>query len=235
MVSFSRSIGSRRSCRSRSSRTGKNGISFSRCPCSGFIYALQGREPLEYLNPHHLLWVPIQALVLRVASIGGLEPTLVLQWVGILINLATLLGFYRLVRLIQPNRWIAAAWTTFLGLTPLFYFLGSQNQPYSLALLCLVIFLHAWRYAETSSRPAWRPLAVAGLALALAILLQQAAVLLVFGAAAAWVAADWPPSRSRLITATCWTLAIGLLVAFLYMAAAGLQGILTPEALREWL
>src|SRR5439155_1840848 len=150
----------------------------------GFVYGLQARSPLDYLNPHHLLWLPLQSLLLNASSAFAFSSSGVFQGVGVLANLLTLYGFYRLLQSRTRAARMAGLWTLVLAFSPQFWFLGFQNQPYPLVMLCLVVFFWSWQKADKEEKKQ-RFFILAGLALAVATLLQQAAVLLVAGAAMA--------------------------------------------------
>src|SRR3954468_21487207 len=59
----------------------------------GYTYFLQGYAALESLNPHHLAWIPAQAILDRAAALAGVHPLTLASFLGAFLSALTLALF----------------------------------------------------------------------------------------------------------------------------------------------
>jgi hypothetical protein len=198
----------------------------------GYIYRLQALGPFqgENINPHHVLWFPIQRAIAAVTSAAASPSPEAFQFVGILINSLTLALLCLL--LVRMTRRLALPFvmTIFIAFTPRIWSLGLQNQPYPLLDLCVVAFL--WTVAGWRS-PSRLRLAASGLALAAAVLLQQAMALTVPAVAFGYVVAGAGPLKEKLKLGAKWAGGTTLGVAAVYAWMARAAGV-RPAGFLQW-
>jgi len=181
------------------------------------IYGLQPHWFYNF-NPHHLLWIPAQAMFARVASWLGDPTTVPFQLIGILASTATLFLFYLLLRRACGNPVFACGAIIFIAFSPEFWHLGLQNRVYAFVFLALVLYLMVWQTTD-GSPPTGLRLAAAGLLVVLLALLQQAMVLLVGAGAIVLMVLSRDSWRARIFRALGWSAGIGLAVFLAYISA----------------
>jgi hypothetical protein len=185
----------------------------------GYLYRLEALQPAEgvNINPHHLLWYPIQKAIAAVTSAIGSPSTEAFQFFGIFINSLTLALFCLLLVRLTRRQAIPLAMTIFIAFSPRIWNLGFQNQPYPLLDLCVVGFL--WTVADWRA-PSRLRLVASGTALAAAILLQQAMALAVPAVAIGFVVAGGGSFKRRLKLAAGWAggTTLGVAAAYAIMA-----------------
>jgi hypothetical protein len=198
----------------------------------GYIYRLKALGPPQgdNVNPHHLLWYPIQKAIAEVTSAVGSPSPEAFQLFGIFINSFSLALFCLLLLRLAHRLALPIAMTIFIAFSPRIWRLGLQNQPYPLLDLCVVAFL--WALAERSAPSRWR-LAAGGLALFAAVMLQQAMALVVPAVAAGFVLAGAGPFKDRLKLAARWAGGTALAVAAAYALMAWVAGI-KPAGFLSW-
>jgi hypothetical protein len=184
----------------------------------GYEYYLGVLQPDAFYNviSHHLLWNPIQMLLLRIATSLGYKGPVPFQIFGILLSCATLFFFYVLLVETCRNKLFAAASVLLVAFSPRFWYLGFQNQPYPLMFLAFVLYLHAWR-TKDGGAPAGLRLAASGLCLAAAIFMQQGAAFLVPAGGLVLLLLGTDPPRRRWIRAIAWGAGIGAIVVPIYV------------------
>jgi len=113
----------------------------------GYVYRLVmlGPDRLEYMDHAHLLWEPLQILMVAIARPLGNSTIFPFQIFGILVNCATLFLFWILLRRVSGNSLFASVAVITVACSPRFWYLGSQNEPYPLLFLFAVLYL-AWSY-----------------------------------------------------------------------------------------
>ncbi|MGD1105015.1 MAG: hypothetical protein ABSA59_23460 [Terriglobia bacterium] len=198
----------------------------------GYIYRLQALGPAQgvYINPHHLLWYPIQKAIAEVTSAVASPSPEAFQLFGILINAFSLALFCLLLVRLTKRLALPLAMTIFIAFSPRIWNLGLQNQPYPLLDLFVVAFL--WTVAETGA-PSRRRLAAGGLALFAAVMLHQAMALVVAAVAAGLVLAGAGPFKDRLKLAAGWAGGTALGVAAAYALMARVAGV-KPAGFLNW-
>jgi hypothetical protein len=192
----------------------------------GYRDRLYGLPPYHFynMNPHHLAWVPIQALIASVAGWFGDPTTVPFQVVGIVVNCGTLFLLFQLLHKTGGNAVFAGAIETLVAFSPQFWRLGLENRPYTLLFLVLVLYQSAW-CTENGAPPSGLRLLFAGLLLLAAVLLQQATVLLVIAAVIVLIASGSDELRTRVWRGLVWGGSIGAAGLTLYLGA----WIRTPE------
>jgi hypothetical protein len=190
----------------------------------GYTYRLQALQPAEggFINPHHLLWYPIQRVIAEVGSAVGSPSPEVFQLFGVLINSVSLALLCLLLVRLTNRLAVPVAMTIFIAFSPRIWNLGLQNQPYPLLDLFVVVFL--WTVAGRAV-PSRLRLAAGGLALAAAVLLQQAMALVVPAVAFGFVLAGEGPFKGRLKLAAIWAGGTTLVVAAVYALMARAAGV----------
>jgi hypothetical protein len=198
----------------------------------GYIYRLEALRPAQSanINPHHLLWYPLQKAIAGVASGVGSPSPEAFQLFGILTNSFSLALFCLLLVRLTHRRALPLAMTIFIAFSPRIWNLGFQNQPYPLLDLCVVAFL--WTAAERGA-PSRLRLAASGLALAAAVLLHQAMALAVPAVAVGLVLAGAGPFKDRLKLAAGWAGGTTLGVAAAYALMARVAGV-KPAGFLNW-
>ncbi len=201
----------------------------------GYVYRLEALEPFNgsMFNPHHLLWYPAQILVTKVAEALGVPTTVPFQLFGIVLNIATLFLFYRLLRGIQGSTAFSVAATLFVAFSPKIWLLGLQNQPYPLVFLLIVLYLRVWQ-AEAGVLPSTKSRISAALALSGATFFQQAAAILVPAGALALFVSGQGGFRRRLARAVAWGAGTAILIGSVYLFIAVLAGVLSPKDFLRW-
>jgi hypothetical protein len=199
----------------------------------GYVYRLQALGPAQgdNINPHHLLWYPIQKAIAVVTSAVGSPSAEAFQLFGILINSFSLALFCLLLVRLAHRPALSLAITVFIAFSPRIWNLGLQNQPYPLLDLCVVAFL--WTVAARGA-PTRLRLAAGGLALFAAIMLHQAMALAVPAVAAGFVLAGVGPFKNRLKLAAIWAGAVALGVAAAYALMARVAGV-NPAGFLNWI
>jgi Protein O-mannosyl-transferase TMEM260-like len=202
----------------------------------GYMYRLYASLPgrVTNANPQHLLWNSVQLALVDGSRLFGSKSPLPFQIFGILVNCTTLFLSYRLLRAAGANSLLAAAGTAFIGFSPQFWFLGLQNEPYPLTFLFIVLLLSQWQVEEAVAPRGLRLLA-AGLFLSGAILLHQAAILLLPAAALALVFYGSGSIRERIWIASCWACGIGMAVFLSYLGFWHLAMPGPPVHFGQWL
>ena len=198
----------------------------------GYIYRLQALGPPrgENINPHHLLWYPIQKAIAEVTSAVRSPSPEAFQLFGILTNSLSLALFCLLLARLTNRLALPLAMTIFIAFSPRIWKLGLQNEPYPLLDLCLVAFL--WTVAERGA-PSRLRLAAGGLALFAAVMLQQAMALVVPAVTAGFVLAGAGTFKDRLKLAAKWAGSTALGVAAAYALMARVAGI-KPAGFLNW-
>ena len=181
------------------------------------IYGLQP-DGFYAFNPHHLLWIPGQALIAKIAAGLGDPTTVPFQLVGILASTVTLFLFYLLLRRACDNPVFASSAIIFIAFSPEFWHLGLQNRVYAFVFLALVIYLMLWQTPD-GTPPTGSRLIAAGLLIVLLALLQQAMVLLVGAGAIVLVVLSKDAWRAGIFRALAWSAGIGLAVFLAYIGA----------------
>jgi hypothetical protein len=161
----------------------------------GYMYPLEGLEPLESMNAHHLFWIPVQAVFDAMARACGIGPLSFCQTAGIILSGIFLMVLYVFaVRLSQSKPW-SAVLVLFLALTPQYWFLTIQNLPYIPFFIFVVLAVwSSLHYQETEKR--W-PMMEACALLALAVHFQQAGLLLFFALGLFFIWREWTSGRKR--------------------------------------
>jgi hypothetical protein len=198
----------------------------------GYTYRLEALEPAnaDYINPHHVLWYPVQkALVVATSKLADGSPEAI-QIFGIAVTCVSLALFCLLLVRLTGRLLPPLAITAFIAFSPQVWEHALQNQPYPLLYLFLVLFF--WTVSG-SARPSARRLVCGGAALAAAVLFQQAMVLAIPAAALGLAFIADGPLKHRLVRYTVWTGSTLLLVAAAYITAAGLIG-LGPSGFFGW-
>ena len=87
----------------------------------GYFYRLQALQPAEggFINPHHLLWYPIQKAISEVASAVGSSSPEVFQLFGIIVNAVSLVLFYLLLVHLTKRLALPLAMTIFTRISVL--------------------------------------------------------------------------------------------------------------------
>jgi hypothetical protein len=198
----------------------------------GYIYRLAALQPADgaNINPHHLLWYPVQRAFARVASALGSPSTEAFQVFGIFVNSSALALLCLLLVRLTKRRALPFVITIFIAFSPRVWDLGFQNQPYPLLDLCLVAFL--WTMAG-SGAPSRLRLTASGLALGAAVLLHQAMALAVPAVAIGFVVAGAGPVKDRLKRAAAWAGCTALGVAAVYALMAAAAGV-KPAGFLNW-
>jgi hypothetical protein len=193
----------------------------------GFVYQLLGRDLAKGMNPHHLLWNAMQALVVRLDALLGIRSLLPLQLVGMACGVLSGVLLYRLLLGAANRRDIAFVATLFVVFAPWTWFMAFQNQPYALMFLLLIVLLGCCVTPDGAMPRGWRFAAAAASAVGM-VMLQQAAVLIVIGAAVCFFAfGGWR-------RATAWLLATGVPIALVYALVGGLVGVRSLSEFWRW-
>jgi len=190
----------------------------------GYSYWLEALQPYDggNVNPHHLLWYPIQRGIAAVTSALGSSSTDTFQTSGILITSFALALLCLLLARLTGRVALPFAITIFIAFSPHTWDVVLQNQPYTLLALCIVAFL--WTMAEWDA-PSPLRLIASGLALGVAILLQQAMAVAVPAVAIGFVVSGSGHWKDRLKRAAGWAGGITLGVAAVYGLMARAAGI----------
>ena len=186
------------------------------------IYGLQPHWFYNF-NPHHLIWIPGQALIARIAAGLGDPTTVPFQLVGIFASTVTLFLFYVLLRRSCDNPVFASTAIIFIAFSPEFWHLGLQNRVYAFVFLALVIYLMLWQTPD-GTPPTGSRLVAAGVLVVLLALLQQAMVLFVGAGAVVLMVPSKDRWRARIFRALAWSAGIGLAVSIAYISAWSLAG-----------
>jgi hypothetical protein len=198
----------------------------------GYLYRLVALKPFQgrWINPHHLLWYPIEIVLAQVTSRFGFASTEAFQVFGILLQCCSVALFFLLLRRVTNRLVLPVAITIFLAFSPNIWKLGLQNLPNPLLHLFLMLFL--WAVAADGTLSHLR-LVLGGLALALAVCLHQAAALLVPAVAVAFVLTAGGSIRRRLTLAALWACGTTLTVTAVYAAVAGAVPV-KPGHFMDW-
>src|SRR6266446_6456615 len=92
-------------------------------------------DRLAMMDHAHLLWEPLQILMVAIARPLGNSIVVPFQIFGILVNCATLFLFWILLRKVSGSILFASTAVITVGFSPRFWYLGFQNQPYPLLFL----------------------------------------------------------------------------------------------------
>ena len=201
----------------------------------GYMYRLKILGPFARgVNPHHILWHPIQVGLMKAFAFAGHTGTVPFQLFGVAVNCVTLALFCSLMLRVSRRPLIAAGSTLLVAFSPTFWHFGFQNLPYPLTYLSVVLFLRAWPL-EDGKTPDHRQLAAAGAAIGAAIFLQQAAVLLVgAGCLTLLISGGERPVR-RLARTTAWGAAVGTVVGAVYIGMAIISDARTHADFVAWI
>ncbi len=182
----------------------------------GYMYRLYALLPSRFynINPQHLLWDPVQILLVSVARLVGRPTTVPFQIFGILVNCTTLFALYLLLSDTNTVPFFAAAAVVFVAFSPAFWYLGFQNHPYTVAFLAVVLHLHCWR-TEGAATP-WRSRLLAAVALTTAILFHQAVILLVPVAVVVLILSGHGTLGRRLVAGFAWGAGVTAVVTGAY-------------------
>ena len=181
------------------------------------IYGLQPHWFYNF-NPHHLLWIPGQAMIASVAAWLGDPTTVPFQLVGILASTITLFFFYVLIRKGCDSSVFAGSAAIFIAFSPEFWHLGLQNRVYAFVFLAFVIYLMVWQTSD-GTPPRGLRLVAAGALIVLLALLQQAMILLVGAGAIVLIVSSNDALRARIFRSLAWSAGIGLAVFLAYIGA----------------
>jgi hypothetical protein len=182
----------------------------------GYRLSMLGADRLESMDHLHLLWEPMQMLMLAITQVLGSTSTVPFQVFGILVNCATLFFFWGLLHKVSGSRLYASSAAAFVAFSPRFWYLGFQNEPYPLLFLAVVLYLAAWRTSD-GGLPSRRRQIAAAVCLAAAILVHQAAVFLLPAGMLALTIFGDGTTRKRLIRALIWGAGIGAIVGPAYV------------------
>lgn len=193
----------------------------------GYVYHLLGRDFLGGTNPHHLLWNAVQTLIVRVDALVGIQSVLPFQLAGMLCGVASALLLYHLLLRRSGRRAFAFSAALFVAFAPWTWFMAFQNQPYALMFLLFVIFLGSFEFSNDAMPEGSRFAMAAASAIGM-VMLQQAAVLIVVGAAICFLFRGGP-RRAML-----WTAATGVPTAVLYVSFAAMKGVRSVSGFFSW-
>jgi hypothetical protein len=198
----------------------------------GYSYWLEALQPYDggNVNPHHLLWYPIQRGIAAVTSALGSSSTDTFQISGIIIISFSLALLCLLLVRLTGRLALPFAITIFIAFSPHIWDVVLQNQPYTLLALCIVAFL--WAVAEWDA-PSLLRLITSGLALGAAIFLQQAMAVAVPAVAIGFVVSGSGHRKDKLKRAAGWAGSITLGVAAVYGLVARAAGI-EPAGFINW-
>lgn len=183
----------------------------------GYMYRMYALQPdrFQETNPHHLLWNSVQILLAYIANASGYPTTVPFQIFGILINCTTLFVFYSLLWKTNGDLLVAGSAVLLVAFSPAFWYLGSQNEPYPLAFLAMVLYLGAW-HTKDGGPPRGLRLLAAGLSLTAAIFFQQAVITLVPAAVVVMVIFSRERTGYRLVRGFAWGASIAAFVLGAY-------------------
>lgn len=193
----------------------------------GYVYHLLGRDFLGGTNPHHLLWNAVQALITRVDALLGVGSVLPFQLVGMAVGVVSVVLLHQLLLNSSGRRLFAAAAAISVALTPWTWFMAFQNQPYALMSLFLIVFLGCFASSSGEMPRGW-PFAVAAASAVGMVMLQQAAILIVAGAAVCFLVL----AGAR--RAVLWCVATGVPTALLYGVCSLLKGVQSLGGFWQW-
>ena len=198
----------------------------------GYSYWLEALQPYDggNVNPHHLLWYPLQRGLAAVASAWCSSTTDNFQIFGIIVISLSLAFLCLLLARLTGRVALPFSITIFIAFSPHIWDVVLQNQPYTLLALCMVAFL--WAVAEWESPSPWRFIA-SGVALGAAVLLQQAMAVAVPAVAIGFIVAGPGQVKTRLKRAVTWAAGITLGVAAVYGVMARAAGI-EPAGFINW-
>jgi hypothetical protein len=199
----------------------------------GYTYQIQGFDVLENLNPHHLLWIPAQAFLNRIALMSGIKPLLFCQGAGMAVSALAVMLLYVLSCELSRDKSLSALFALFIALSPQYWFLAMQNEPYPPLFFFLLLAFWGCRHYHITHR-LWA-LAGAASALAMAVHFQQAALLLFIPFALFVISGERSDGYSRwgaLCAIMAW--ATGLVIVP-YMVLARLSDIDSVAEFRGWL
>src|SRR5579864_7141782 len=184
----------------------------------GYVYRLVmlGPDRLEYMDHAHLLWEPLQILMVAIARPFGNPTIFPFQIFGILVNCATLFLFWILLRRVSGSSLFASVAVITVACSPRFWYLGFQNEPYPLLFLFAVLYLMSWHTAD-GNPPSGLRLIAAGFCLAAAIFFHQAAVVLVPAGSLVLMIYGGETRRRRLVRAIVWGAGIAAIVVPVYV------------------
>jgi hypothetical protein len=169
-------------------------------------------------NPHHLLWNFLQAFFGGLAGRVGHPTTVSFQIAGIFFTCLTLLFVFVLLRRAGGSGIFSAAAVVFVAFSPQFWRLGLQNRVYPLLFLAYVLYLLAWQTSD-GKPPLGLRLIAAGVLGTLAVLLHQAAILVIAAGVVVLVARNRQSRNSGTLRGLAWGASIALSVLLLYLAA----------------
>ena len=193
----------------------------------GYVYHLLGRDFLGGTNPHHLLWNGVEALITRVDGLFGIESVLPFQILGMACGAVSAMLLRRLLLRVTGRHAFAFAAAVFVALAPWTWFMAFQNQPYALMFLLFIVFLDSFDTAD-GAMPRDGRFAIAAASAVGMVVLQQAAVLIVVGAALCFLMlAGW--RRAML-----WAAATGAPTALLYISLGAMKGVRTAAGFWQW-
>ena len=197
----------------------------------GYMYRLEGRSPIDNLNPTHLLWVPIQAAIWQACDWFHWGSPVPFQVVGILFAALAHAIFFRLLARRMVLVPLALATTVFVATSPWIWQLTPINQPYPLLFLVVVLILFVWR--TVPHRPA--TLVWLGALVLLAVLLQEAAVLWCGTLVGLLSRPTTGPMWQRLRRAAVWGIGVGIAILGAFLTAAALLELHSCRDIYEWL
>jgi hypothetical protein len=190
-----------------------------------------GPDRLNYMDHAHLLWEPLQILMVAIARPLGNSTIVPFQVFGILVNCATLFLFWILLRKVSGSGLFASTAVITVAFSPRFWYLGSQNEPYPLLFLFVVLYLMSWHTAD-GNPPSGLRLIAASFCLAAAIFFHQAAVVLVPAGSLALMIFGSETPRSRLVRAILWAAGVAAIVVPVYLYVWTISG--SDSALLPW-
>ena len=193
----------------------------------GWVYHLLGRDFLGGTNPHHLLWNAVEWLIGRAGALVGVASVLPFQLAGMACGVASAVLLHGLLLRLGARRALAFAAALFVACTPWFWFMTFQNQPYALMFLLMVVFLRGFASPD-GDLPRGRRFATAAAAAVGMVMLQQAAVFIVVGAAVCFLA------LGGVRRAVAWAAATGGPTALLYVFFGALAGVRGPADFERW-
>jgi hypothetical protein len=202
----------------------------------GYLNRLRGFSPFRAgnFNQHHLLWYPLEILLVKCLSVFGWPSPAAFQSFGIAVNCFTLLFLYRLIWQASKSALLTVILTIFAAFSPQFWFMGFENHLYSVVYLFTVLYLESLCKGEDQVPERLR-LVAAGLCLLCAVLFHQAIVLLIPAGALTLLICGRERLRDRLRRSLIWAGSILTAASAAYLTVARLSGVRNLSELLDWL
>ena len=181
----------------------------------GYLLSALGPDRLGNIDHLHVLWEPIQIILVSLAGAAAPPPAFLFEIVGIVLNCAALFFFCVLLCKSSGSRLFAASATLFVAFSPRFWYLGFQNEPYPVLFLLLMLYLLSWSSFDGKTSNGLR-LATGVFCLAAGILVHQAAVCFVPAGAITLIGFGSGTNLKRIARGVIWCGAIAALVLPVY-------------------